>query len=123
MLEQQVSEMLVKLSDALGVASEKIWEWALLQVKVEIVQGLIIIGVTIALWIAVYAVIKKAVKEEIEMDFDNDIWPWFVFIIGGIVMSVLSVVSLVEAATMAEKIINPEYAAFKNIISQLGKLK
>ena len=59
MLENKIAEMLGQLADKLGVASAKIWEWSLLQVKVEVVTNIIYAVLAVVLSILIYRVAKK----------------------------------------------------------------
>ena len=59
MIENKIAEMLGQLADKLGVASAKIWEWSLLQVKVDIARDIIIILLAILTTVAFAKLLKR----------------------------------------------------------------
>jgi len=124
MLETKVAEMLGQLADKLGVASAKIWEWSLLQVKVEIIQNLIMFVLAIGLTFALVRwgfYIKRNWKE---LDSKNyEISHMLLIGVAVVFVAILDVNSCIGIYQLPQLIINPEYAAFQNIIEQLGQLK
>jgi len=129
MIENKIAEMLGQLADKLGVASAKIWEWSLLQVKVEIIQNIVIAIVAVLLSIVAYKVVKnwlewrsKKIKSR-EWDDASDIIPVVLGVIAIVVLSIFDVFALSGLFDLPQLIMNPEYAAFQNIVEQLGSLK
>ena len=127
MLENKIAEMLGQLADKLGVASAKIWEWSLLQVKVEVVINIITILVAILASVVFIWMTKKSVKwwRSLEDEFNEELVAASVvaFVIFSILLLVLDVSALMRIWDIPELLINPEYAAFQNIVEQLGSLK
>ena len=127
MIENKIAEMLGQLADKLGVASAKIWEWSLLQVKVEVVINIITILVAILASVVFIWMTKKSVKwwRSLEDEFNEELVAASVvaFVIFSILLLVLDVSALMRIWDIPELLINPEYAAFQNIVEQLGSLK
>ncbi len=124
MLEQKVMEMLDVLAGQLGVASAKIWEWSLLQVRVDIYTTILGVFVTTLIFYLYYRVMKYASKKYDENYSDG--WELFRFVFGvvfGIVILVLLISTICDLYALPKLIFNPEYAAFEKILSQLGNLK
>jgi len=126
MLETKVTELLGQLAEKLGVASAKIWEWSLLQVKVEIVTSVILTISAILATIVLAKVARGVITMWKKADKYKD-GVETIFTIG-FVIAVICVVSLDFIAfdkfiALPELLINPEYSAFKNIVEQLSKLK
>lgn len=127
MLENKVTEMLGQLADKLGVASAKIWEWSLLQVKVDIVTSVLVFMIALAVTTLSLVAFKKYArwkKEKIKEDkwfecFEIDMAVVVIFI----VIFVLDIYSGMMLCELPKLLINPEYAAFENIVKQLGSLK
>lgn len=117
MLEKQIVDMLNQLSAKLGVASDKIWEWALLQVKVDLLRdmalGLPLLGVVVLCGFIAYKISKD---EDVKLSDDP-----FCASIG--LMGVFIVLSIITLWDVPQYILNPEYAAFKNILGELSQLK
>ena len=127
MLENKIAEMLGQLADKLGVASAKIWEWSLLQVKVEVVTDIITILVAILASVVFVWITKKSVKwwGSLDDEFNEELVAASVvaFVIFSILLLALDVSALMRIWDIPELLINPEYAAFQNIVEQLGSLK
>ena len=120
MLEEKVVDMLDKLAQNSGVASEKIWEWALLQVQVDIVVTLLVLFIGALLTIVSYVVIKKAIEKWDEMQENNaDI---LVVLLVSITAALL-IVGFIFLFKLPGLILNPEYAAFQNVVGELSKLR
>ena len=124
MLEGKVVEMLEKLAQQLGVASAKIWEWSLLQVKVEIIQNIVFFLLSVGL---TFAVSKYAlwIKKNWDDLYRKDLEPIHIVavIVLGIFVTIMDIGAIMGMLDLPQLIINPEYAAFKSIVEQLGKLK
>jgi len=127
MIENKIAEMLGQLADKLGVASAKIWEWSLLQVKVEVVTDIITILVAILASVVFVWITKKSVKwwGSLDDEFNEELVAASVvaFVIFSILLLALDVSALMRIWDIPELLINPEYAAFQNIVEQLGSLK
>lgn len=123
MLESKVAEMLGQLSDKLGVASAKIWEWSLLQVKAEIVTTVITIIAAILCTMLVLWFAWKYLKNTDDMDGDTENFFDVILFVFVILVVVLDIVAILNSFSLPKLLINPEYAAFQNILEQLGKLK
>jgi len=124
MLETKMTELLDQLAGKLGVASSKIWEWAMLQVKVDlVVNSLTVILVVIFTTIYVKCLIKALNNwQEIYNNDKENLYGTILTVIGCCLL-VLDVVALCMAISIPSLLINPEYAAFKNIVEQLDVLK
>lgn len=126
MLENKVAELLGQLSDKLGVASARIWEWSLLQVKAEIVISIILAIAAILATIALAKMAKGVVGMWKKADKYKD-GVETIFTIGFIITSIcvisLDFVAFDKFINLPKLLINPEYAAFENIVKQLGSLK
>jgi len=129
MIENKIAEMLGQLADKLGVASAKIWEWSLLQVKVDIVTNIIIAIVAIVASIASYKLVKKYLEwrngkiKDRDWDEINDILPSILGVVAVVFLVVFDMFAISGLTDLPKLIINPEYAAFQNIVEQLGSLK
>ena len=129
MLESKIAEMLGQLSDKLGVASSKIWEWSLLQVKVEVVTNIVIAIVAIVASILSYKIVKrylewrKVKKKAREWDDTDDIFPSILGITAIVFLVSFDLYAISGLIDLPKLLINPEYAAFENIVKQLGSLK
>ncbi len=124
MLETKVAEMLDKLSQQLGVASSKIWEWSMLQVKVEIFQNIIgfLLGMGLTFLVVKYAFwIKKNWKDLYNKDYE--FWHLLLVVVMGVFVGIFDIYSVYGILELPQLIINPEYSAFQNIMNELGKLK
>jgi len=126
MIETKVTELLGQLAEKLGVASAKIWEWSLLQVRVEIVTTIILTIFAILATIALAKVAKAVINMWKKADKYKD-GVETIFTIGFII-AVACVISLDFIAfdkfiALPQLLINPEYTAFQNIVEQLAKLK
>ena len=134
MIENKIAEMLGQLADKLGVASAKIWEWSLLQVKVEIVTDIIYAVLAVVLSILIYRVAKKYnefLARETEKKKENN--PYYVdsefdivvvaILVGVAIVFLLDLYAISGLLDLPKLLINPEYAAFQNIVEQLGSLK
>jgi len=122
MIEEKAVELMNQLAIKLGVASEKIWEWSLLNVKVEIVEKLIFNLCFMLFCFIEYKIYQKYIKDNEEFDEDeigNAIGVVLAFIftlIGGMVF-------IANICNLPSLIINPEWSAMQSIISQLSTLK
>ena len=127
MLESKIAEMLGQLSEKLGVASAKIWEWALLQVKVEVVTSIIQVILAIGLSFGAYRYYLWLYKNWKELNKWKNMNKQFTHIVLSIVLAgtliIFDTISIVTLFELPKLLINPEYAAFENIVKQLGNLK
>jgi len=119
MIENKIAEMLGQLADKLGVASAKIWEWSLLQVEVEVVTNIIIILLAILTTVVFIKLLKKFDKATDLIEEALAVG----LVVSGIAGIVLIIASVFAMFELPKLLINPEYAAFQNIIEQLGSLK
>ena len=123
-MEKQIVDMLNKLAEKLGVASAKIWEWSLLQVKVEIIQSIILVAMTVVLIYPYCRWVVYVIKNYDEIDDNNYSIPHMLgLIIVGIALLFMSIGSAVAIYNLPQLIFNPEYSAFQNILDQLAKLR
>ena len=123
MLEQKVIEMVDKLAAKLGVAASKVWEWAMLQVRVEAVKSIIAIAIALALIVVGAILIKKMLTVWGDTFKDTDTPLCFTPYIVGIVAIMAFCAAVEEIMNLVQYLINPEYSAFQNIVSQLSQLK
>lgn len=116
MVEQQITEVLTRLAEKLGIASEKIWEWALLNAKVTLWQDVTFSIITIILTISTLFWIKSYHKRYPE--------GWCtsmkdtVLLIWGAINIALVIVSIVYLFEIIQIAFNPEYFALKDILKQ-----
>jgi len=130
-MEQQMSKMmeqlpslLEKLGNQLGVAGAKVWEWSLLNVKVEIVTDLVWIGLTLAFIIGTIIYNKWITKNNFKYSTRDDITGYgVIMIILAVVCAIGFIVSIEYAFELPSLLINPEWNAFQNIITEVSKLK
>ncbi len=130
MLEQKAVEIIDKLAIKIGIASNKIWEWALLQVKVDLVISLVLgfialIG-TILFLIMLYKNFNKLVEKDsrfIHSEYKKLTIKGWIFIISGSILFIYNIFILPVVYYIPQYIINPEYTAFKDIINQLSQLE
>ena len=117
----KLPELLNQLGNKLGVASAKIWEWAMLDVKVQIFQDILLIFIISLFFFLEYKLIKFVYKEELFDDYE------VTCIVGGIIgvcLSIAGIISLISCVMdLLSLIINPEWNAFQNIMIQLSQLK
>lgn len=126
MIETKVTELLGQLAEKLGVASAKIWEWSLLQVRVDIVSTIIMVICAVLASVAVFKAIKKVIKMWEKASYSNEGLPTIftiALICAGIAVFSLDCVAFDKLINLPKLLINPEYAAFENIVKQLGSLK
>jgi hypothetical protein len=124
MLENQIAEMLNKLSNKLGIASEKIWEWSLLQVQVEIVQAVVLIVLTMISGYGFYRWFKYAYTNWDELYRYNKEFSHITGLsVYGIILAIMIIASCGGLYYLPQLIINPEYSAFQNILEQLAQFK
>ena len=123
MLESKVAEMLGQLADKLGVASAKIWEWSLLQVKVDVVTDITTIIAAILCTILAVWCTWKYLKNADDMDSDTEAFLSIALFVFWVLVVILDIVAILSSFELPKLLINPEYAAFQNIVEQLGKLK
>ena len=130
-MEQKMVEMmdklpglLDKLGQQLGVAGAKVWEWSLLNVKVEIVKDLVWIGLTLAFIIGTIIYNKWINKNNIKCCDRDDITVYGVI---NLILGCISVCgfigSIIYAFELPSLIINPEWNAFQNVMTEVSKLK
>ena len=93
MIEKQMVEMLNKLAEKLGVASAKIWEWSLLQVKVDIwttILGFLLFFVLTVVFI--YFVKKGLEKKWFGDKYDENVLVILIFVILGVLLITANIV-------------------------------
>ena len=117
----KLPELLNKLGNKLGVASVKIWEWAMLDVKVQIFQDILLILIISLFFFLEYKLLKFIYKKELFDDYE------ITCMVGGIIgvcLSVVCIITFISCITeLPSLIINPEWNAFQNIMIQLSQLK
>ena len=117
----KLPELLNKLGNKLGVASVKIWEWAMLDVKVQIFQDVLLIFIISLFFFLEYKLIKIVYKKEL---FDKYEGTCVMGSIIGICLSIAGIIALISCIMgLPSLIINPEWNAFQNIMNQLSNLK
>jgi len=117
----KLPELLNKLGNKLGVASVKIWEWAMLDVKVQIFQDVLLIFIISLFFFLEYKLIKIVYKKEL---FDKYEGTCVMGSIIGICLSIAGIIALISCVMdLPSLIINPEWNAFQNIMNQLSNLK
>lgn len=117
----KLPELLNKLGDQLGVAGAKVWGWALLNVKATIIQDIIFLLGFILFVIIEYIIIQFVIKKDL---FDDcDVLCIFSAVIGVILTIIGAIVFVIVIMELPSLIINPEWHAFQNIMSQVSKIK
>ncbi len=123
MLEQQMVETIQALSEKIGVASEKLWEWALIQVQVSIYQTVGFFVLMMGLNWLFYKVTMIAYKKWNEIYSDWEFLIVLFVVILGLLVFILNVSLLCEIYNLPQYIMNPEFKAFQIIMNELGKLR
>ena len=121
MLQEQLVENLQQLANTLGIAVNKLMEWGMLQVQVEIYQSILMIVIAslfICFTVKFLCYVLKKWNEICNNDTEC-------FWIGGCsLISLVAIIMLVCGISGIENliqyIINPEYSAFKIIIEELS---
>lgn len=122
---EQLPSLLEKLSDQLGVASAKIWEWALLNVYVEVVTDFIVIGLTLILIFGIIIFNKWLNKNNLKCftDYSDPTGYGVINIILGILCVIGIIISIISIFQLPSLIINPEWNAFQNIMYEVSQLR
>jgi hypothetical protein len=121
---KQLPSLLEKLGNQLGVASAKVWEWSLLNVEVEIVNKLVWIGLTLLIVVGTIIYNKWINKNDIKCSTRDDLTGYGIINLILVALCIVGVIgSLVYAFQLPSLIINPEWNAFQNIMTEVGKLK
>lgn len=119
MVEEKVIELLDQLAVKLGVASGKIWEWALIDVKVSIIEDILFIVGFLVFCFIQYKLWRKYSKK-IKEKFQEEYYWMCILILVLIVINffcfLLTIGCIMELPSL---IINPEWNALQNIIRQL----
>jgi len=130
----KLPELLNKLGNKLGVASAKIWEWAMLDVKVDFYQWII----WMLLWLSLIAVcvvcIKISNKKRIpiiakkhydrnSIEIDDLKFLDFLRNFSLILIVFFIIFTFVCINTVIGLYVNPEWYAFQNIMEQLSNIK
>jgi len=123
MIEAKLTEMLGQLSEKLGIASAKIWEWSLLQVKVDIVTDIILLVLAVVATAGVVKYFAWAHKNWEDINSDQEVVHFSAIAILALAVFILDIASIFALFALPKLLINPEYAAFRNIVEQLGSLK
>lgn len=117
MLEAKATELIAQLSGKLGVASNKIWEWCLLQVNVRIINTILL---TVACIIGSLLVIKLARYLNKSEEYSGVLFvATGVF---GVLLAFLDIAVIYELCTLPQLIINPEFSAFQILVEQIQML-
>ncbi len=127
MLEQKAVELLDKLAAEVGVASEKVWEWSLLQVQVDIYRAIGVVLFAIAASYVYYKILRHIVSQYDNVSFIHDdilSLQGIVFgMLGGVVVLTLLILAFIDLYSLPKLIINPEYAALERILTLVNNLK
>ena len=119
MQTEQLTQEILNRFDAialkLGVASEYIWQFTIKQQAIEGFYSIAIWAlITIASLATTVISFKKARNDGMSMS------NWYLgFIIGSLCLLPCVFVGLSEVSTWITQILNPEYAAFKEIVSMM----
>ena len=130
----KLPDLLNKLGNKLGVASAKIWEWSMLDVKVDFWQWIMWMLLWLSLTVICIACIKISNKKRIPIiekkpydrnSTENDNLKFLdhlrtyslILIVFFVIFTFVCVNSVIELY------INPEWYAFQNIMEQLSQLK
>ena len=116
-LMNELPQLLNQLGEKLGVAGSKIWEWSLLDVKVSLYKESICLLVGLFGILIACVILYKCYKKTRE---DGDV---FIFAFGLFILLSCGSLFLGSLFGVIEYSVNPEWAAFKNIITQLNTLK
>jgi hypothetical protein len=123
MIETEVVEMLDKLSQQLGVASSKIWEWSILQVKVDLITDIVVILLAIGLTLLFAKYSIRTYKNWDDICYSTQGNIIVALVIFGALLFIFDIFAIISIFELPRLIINPEYSAFQNIMNQLSKLK
>ncbi len=123
-LQGQLSIMLSQLSDTLGVAIPKLWEWALLQVQVETITSILVILFSIVAMISCISYWKFFIRLYRGKELDGDTES--LYFVGGGILTIITIIMFILGSRALFKLIgymvNPEYSAFRLIVEELAKL-
>lgn len=120
MLEQKAIEIIDKLAQKIGVASGKIWEWALLDVKTDIVELSIFVSLCFAATYGAYRMVKHLTNDDC---FDWYDLPGIWVIVLCVSVGLLDIAGAISLIGIPAMIINPEYAAFEKIMTMISTMK
>ena len=130
----KLPELLNQLGNKLGVASAKIWEWSMLNVKVEFWQWIMWMLLWLSLTIICIVCIKISNKKRISIvekkpydrtstENDNLKFLDFLRMYSLILIVAFIIFTFICINSAIELYINPEWYAFQNIMNQLNNLK
>lgn len=117
-MQKQLLARLDALAQKLGVGSQYVWNLYVRQVKVEIIQDVMLLALTaLGAWL-----LAKVILYEIKTDGDFA-WPKLASIMGGIAELLLLGCSAYAMFELPQLIFNPNLWVFQQIMSQLSSLK
>ena len=130
----KLPDLLNKLGNKLGVASAKIWEWSMLDVKVDFWQWIMWMLLWLSLTVICIACIKISNKKRIPIiekkpydrnSTENDNLKFLDYLrTYSLILIVFFVVfTFICVNSVIGLYINPEWYAFQNIMEQLSQLK
>ena len=130
----KLPDLLNKLGNKLGVASAKIWEWSMLNVKVEFWQWIMWMLLWLSLTVICIACIKISNKKRIPIiekksydrtSTENDNLKFLDYLrTYSLILIVFFIIfTFVCVNSIIGLYINPEWYAFQNIMEQLNNLK
>ncbi len=121
-MSHEIVEMINLLSHKLGIPPHGIWEWAILQVRVEIYKGLLLIPLA---FLTMLAQVKLIQQTQESMRTRNPDRPLLLFLvlIWGIITAIVYIKLLQYCFMLPQYIINPEYSAFQIVVEQLSTLR
>lgn len=114
-LQKELLSRLDALAQKLGVGSQYLWTLYQRQVKVEIIQDVMILAATIL----ISCVLARVAVWHLKSDDYDLIWPIPVYIVGGIGELVLVLGSVFAISELLQLIFNPNLWVFSQILSQI----
>ena len=110
-----------KLVKALEELAPEVWQMVLLQVKVEMIQYIIFIVVTIVLLVLfMKAITKLGGFDFIFNDYHAPAGSEMFAVFGIVILAIMSVTSIIFLLSLPGFLINPEYQAIKLLIGMVN---
>lgn len=110
---KNVKELLEKLAAQLGVTIDKVWPWL---VKQQIISG----WSRIIIWMIFTAIFSVSLKIFARKEKQTDDY-FFAMVVDATLLICCVAIGLLGGSTAIAQILNPEYAALKDLMSMVGK--
>jgi len=117
-MEKELVPFLEKLSEKLGTTAEHLWQILIKQAPIDGMIDILSFISSIAVSIILYFVHKYLEKIKL---YDEYEYVGILMICGAIIMMLWFVISFIVALGSITAFLNPEYWAFNQILSRLGK--